>query len=369
MSDGFALLRAIEEAPEDDTPRLAYADWLDEGGDGPVRRLSAAARLARAEFIRAQCELAALSARRGFSEVLIERQHSLREAYNDDWMSLSPVKLLTDYLCAQRGFISRVGLNAPSFVRHGETLAATMPLHHLRLEQVRAGSATLAGCPTLAHVRILDVSGHKLRNAGMMNLARCPHFTHLHTLDLSGNQLGIAAAEALAGSCMPRLIALTLSDNPIKDRGLIALVRSPLMRGLTALHLAGCELTHRSVTALVQSPAAARLTELDLSCNRGLGPQGIAALASATFTGLRSLSLTHCTEPRVLMDDGITALVQSPVVANLRRLAVIGWLGDAGARAILDSPYLTNLEELQVFSRGLSDDVIQALRAHRQAVG
>ena len=53
MSDGFALLRAIEDAPDDDTPRLAYADWLDEGGDASVRRLSAAARLARAEFIRA----------------------------------------------------------------------------------------------------------------------------------------------------------------------------------------------------------------------------------------------------------------------------------------------------------------------------
>ena len=32
MSDRDALLAAIRENPDDDTPRLAYADWLDEQG-------------------------------------------------------------------------------------------------------------------------------------------------------------------------------------------------------------------------------------------------------------------------------------------------------------------------------------------------
>jgi uncharacterized protein (TIGR02996 family) len=40
-----ALLAAIIAEPEDDTPRLVYADWLDEH-----------ARPERAEFIRVQCE-------------------------------------------------------------------------------------------------------------------------------------------------------------------------------------------------------------------------------------------------------------------------------------------------------------------------
>jgi uncharacterized protein (TIGR02996 family) len=46
-SDGAALLAAIVAHPDEDTPRLMYADWLDESGEG-----------ARAEFIRVQCELA-----------------------------------------------------------------------------------------------------------------------------------------------------------------------------------------------------------------------------------------------------------------------------------------------------------------------
>jgi uncharacterized protein (TIGR02996 family) len=46
MSDAAALLAAIRAAPDDDAPRLIYADWLDEHGQPE-----------RAEFIRVQIEL------------------------------------------------------------------------------------------------------------------------------------------------------------------------------------------------------------------------------------------------------------------------------------------------------------------------
>ena len=47
MSDRESFLRAIIEAPDDDAPRLVFADWLDERGEGE-----------RAEFIRVQIERA-----------------------------------------------------------------------------------------------------------------------------------------------------------------------------------------------------------------------------------------------------------------------------------------------------------------------
>jgi uncharacterized protein (TIGR02996 family) len=46
MDDGQALLRAILREPAEDTPRLVYADWLDENGQHD-----------RAEFIRVQVAL------------------------------------------------------------------------------------------------------------------------------------------------------------------------------------------------------------------------------------------------------------------------------------------------------------------------
>jgi uncharacterized protein (TIGR02996 family) len=51
MSDRDALIAAILANPDEDTPRLALADWLQENGEPE-----------RAEFIRVQVELARLRA-------------------------------------------------------------------------------------------------------------------------------------------------------------------------------------------------------------------------------------------------------------------------------------------------------------------
>ena len=48
MSDRLALLKAILAAPDDDLPRLVFADWLEENG-------TTDADAARAEFIRLGC--------------------------------------------------------------------------------------------------------------------------------------------------------------------------------------------------------------------------------------------------------------------------------------------------------------------------
>lgn len=47
MTERDALLAAILSSPEDDTPRMIYADWLEERGE-----------VERADFVRVQCELA-----------------------------------------------------------------------------------------------------------------------------------------------------------------------------------------------------------------------------------------------------------------------------------------------------------------------
>lgn len=49
MTDADALLASILDRPDDDLPRLVYADWLDENGEHE-----------RSEFIRVGCELASM---------------------------------------------------------------------------------------------------------------------------------------------------------------------------------------------------------------------------------------------------------------------------------------------------------------------
>jgi uncharacterized protein (TIGR02996 family) len=49
MSDEAAFLNAILASPQDDAPRLIYADWLDERGDELATR--------KADFLRVTCSL------------------------------------------------------------------------------------------------------------------------------------------------------------------------------------------------------------------------------------------------------------------------------------------------------------------------
>lgn len=55
MSDRIALLRAILASPDDDLPRLVYADWLDDNGTTDADK-------ARSEFIRLGCKMKAKKA-------------------------------------------------------------------------------------------------------------------------------------------------------------------------------------------------------------------------------------------------------------------------------------------------------------------
>src|SRR5947209_836949 len=76
MTEDAALLAAIAAHPDEDTPRLAYADWLDEHrpdavpspADGPS---------ARAEYVRAQCRLAGFPYDDPDYPALLEREHEL----------------------------------------------------------------------------------------------------------------------------------------------------------------------------------------------------------------------------------------------------------------------------------------------------
>lgn len=91
-----ALLKAVAAAPNDDTPRLVYADWLDEHApELPNKEREATA--ARAEMIRVQCELARLSEEDTEARWLYEYLRTHGELYDSgkrakrvDWSALDP---------------------------------------------------------------------------------------------------------------------------------------------------------------------------------------------------------------------------------------------------------------------------------------
>jgi uncharacterized protein (TIGR02996 family) len=68
------FLDAIWENPDDDAPRLVYADWLEERGNP------------RGEFIRVQCALARNGLEERERRVLERREQELLEKHKQEWL-------------------------------------------------------------------------------------------------------------------------------------------------------------------------------------------------------------------------------------------------------------------------------------------
>jgi uncharacterized protein (TIGR02996 family) len=75
MSEREAFIESIAAAPDEDTPRLALADWLDEHGDP-----------ARAEFVRLQCRLARASPNEPETGRMLERVKELFARHWPEWL-------------------------------------------------------------------------------------------------------------------------------------------------------------------------------------------------------------------------------------------------------------------------------------------
>jgi uncharacterized protein (TIGR02996 family) len=121
--DREALLRAVASAPDDDLPRLVYADWFDENGDPD-----------RAVFIRAQVEFARhYREAQGLNDLARQQFRDTWAEHHERWRAELPVipGVLWDVVF-HRGFIERASVaSARTVVTHFDDLFGRSPLLHL----------------------------------------------------------------------------------------------------------------------------------------------------------------------------------------------------------------------------------------------
>lgn len=113
-----AFLQAIRHQPDDNTPRLLYADWLDEQGRGD-----------RAEFVRIQCALARLPETLEHLDrrlALQERARQLLAAHEHEWVTPTQLDLTW-----RRGFLDEVTITTDDDPAELDALAAQHPLSSL----------------------------------------------------------------------------------------------------------------------------------------------------------------------------------------------------------------------------------------------
>jgi uncharacterized protein (TIGR02996 family) len=182
MSDHDAFLRTIFDEPDDDTPRLVYADWLQENGDEVY-----------AEFIRIQCARAQTSLDNPEWKRLSDREIILwDQLYQRFRKQFSSTTLAL--LNFHRGFPDRLlTLDALALLLDSETWWPTLPFRRIKLRRWDEHYRSLARCSYLKHLEQIELGSlgflHDVYNEGVLAFAESPKWevlksfrVHFHLL-------------------------------------------------------------------------------------------------------------------------------------------------------------------------------------------
>jgi uncharacterized protein (TIGR02996 family) len=278
MSDEDALLSAIAAHPGEDTPRLMYADWLDEHGQ-PVR----------AEFIRVQVEIARLEslsreAKNGFIPLYVRHQQLLDNHFADLLGPLAPLQGNAEVVF-HRGFVSAIEFPVGTFLSHAALVAGQRPLPDIAVTGVVGRLPEFLRNPhtdCVTRIRGYAAGGaapHYPDDADD-SIGAIRRMTRLEELDLENCGVNDRHCELAFDVSVPSLRDLDLSYNLITDGGVRDLLRTDLPRQLTHLVLGGNEITDVGAVALAEqwpTGAADRLENLNLR-RIPIGPAGQRAL-------------------------------------------------------------------------------------------
>jgi uncharacterized protein (TIGR02996 family) len=255
MNDGQALLKAVLDEPDDDLPRLAFADWCDERGDD-----------ARAEFIRVQIERCRLPTWDERQSALAARERRLLTRHGLSWVPDvdGPAYGFT------RGFAQSVAASFGALKKVAHPLEAIQPISEVmawRTATREEGTlAWLAECPLWGGVHTLRASASPDapgRLADFVRLCGGEHLTRLRRLCL-GDLLVPESADEL--------------------RGLLAL---PSLRGLERLEAGWVRLPYAGLASLAGALTALRAVSFRTADRPG--PETMARIF--TDAGLRGWRL------------------------------------------------------------------------------
>src|SRR4051794_39898450 len=120
------LLDDVIENPDDDTPRLVMADWLEEHGDDVARD--------RARFIRLQLARAKVSEHSPEAWASRHEETRLLHAHRAAW--LGRLQKMTSRVTFDRGFPDDVVVGVAVFAKNADTLFTLTPIRRLQILRI-----------------------------------------------------------------------------------------------------------------------------------------------------------------------------------------------------------------------------------------
>ena len=266
LADRDALFAGVLASPDDDLPRLVFADHLEESGHPAL--------VARAAYIRAQLD--AESAPEPARLDLARHAAALRGQFRDEADAvLDPHPRPGVYATRTRGFVSDLRGSALSLRTHAAALFAAAPVTGLHFDvfdthtdwvrsalylrgvtRLKLGPAAWPGGHSFTRVRN-PAGGHQTVVIEAEPLVESRHFRGVERLDLSRNQIGdlwlLWFLPRLAGAPIGRRLAvIDLSHNALGDSAAALLSSARGLDGLTRLELAGNPFTDAGRAVLRQ---------------------------------------------------------------------------------------------------------------------
>jgi uncharacterized protein (TIGR02996 family) len=316
--DEQAFMAAIVAAPDDDMPRMAFADWLDERGTEDDR--------ARAALIRAQCRLEYLPSGRERRDLESEVK-TLLKSNEKRWTAGLRDAGLGHGALFRRGFLDGLTMSPTTFMQRGEELFRLAPtLRSLRFPNAQSEVTDLAKSPFLGRLASVDLTlmctcGMCPIEAEIRTLFRSKHAGQLRCLNLSRDRVTVEELRVLArSSALANLTALDLSDNPVRSDGAAALAASKHLGALTRLNLTRTDLQTAGAEALARAKHFSALKYLELSDNQ-ISTTGVQSLVTAPFFNqLTALDLSK----NPFGAAGAKALATAAAASKLERLDLRG---------------------------------------------
>jgi uncharacterized protein (TIGR02996 family) len=364
--DADALLRAIVRHPDDDTPRLVYADWLQENG-----------RAEEAEILRVQCGLAGTEPGAPEYPELFDRDAELRL-----WLGThvpGPRPTFPSGLSVEggnrwwehtsRGFprflefegYQKYGVKAMRKLAESlEHAFETLPTRWLAVREVTVSQlATLLKQPVLAKVSELTVQ-LTINGDEANEVARLVSSSR-HLRNLRGLCLRVPCGEpgfaALAGAQWTQLEWFAPISQELTPAALGSLSGAGWVRGLRELILDD-DLPAETFELLARLPTFPNLHTLDLSKNAFLTPTGWDSFAKArNFPALARLRAngTDLSGERLLALAGASGFALA--VLNLCECGT----GPGTGAALAAAPWAGELRILDLGYNGLEPDDVKAL--------
>jgi uncharacterized protein (TIGR02996 family) len=289
---------------DDDTPRLVYADYLDENGQPE-----------RAEFIRIQVERFRRPAWDASQVGLRVREQKLLDEHGEKWLAELPVVEGAKWEGFRRGIVAEVSFASYEAMRqNAHACRAIAPVEAVKVRWPRRREPR-ENPPPIAELREITLTGRPDDESEVGRLADSPQLATLRTLT-AGGLWAEAFTRLMASPHLAGLKALRLPSNNLGNAGVASLVRAASLAALEELDISGRGVTERyQDDPVVQSP-------------------GMEALANwSGLAGLRGLTLNGNDFGQV----GLRALLRSPHVAGLKRLSMRGTRIDGQAVAEFDS--------------------------------